>query len=549
LANPALTCPSCGQTIPPSIGECMYCSGSASGRASASPNPFSPPPPASGEPTPAQLLLVAEECLARAQPQKAAELAARALALRPESLEAKAVVDRARRLGARQRRRGRQEERLQEAQALIDAGDPGAAEKLVTSVLKRVPGHPAALALFAGLRGRRLARGDAEAEAEQELARLAQGQAQRAAEAARAARRAGWDRKAMIALRRGLRLAPDDPDLLALLRETEHALGELDRAGARRRAANVQVRAALDLLKRGRLEDALSSLRSLLHQDPDHARAQAAIQEVRRAWLARMPAPPPPAPPASPAPRPAAVAPSAPTPTVPPAPSPSLSRAPSAARPPLARPHPVAVPSPPRASSPRRHDAPRRPMAIAPSPPPEIALRRTRRGTPLLLVLTSAAVVIGLLLVLTSRSPNRAPSRALPAAASVAPRAAAATPTPAPAGPLAAADPDVREAVEATLAAYARALESQDALLLARARPDLTGAERERLLAPFRGAINVASDLRVLDVIPSRGAVVVPVLRTDVIVGGRGAPSGPVEETLRFERRDGAWRLVAGSAR
>jgi len=86
-------------------------------------------------------------------------------------------------------------------------------------------------------------------------------------------------------------------------------------------------------------------------------------------------------------------------------------------------------------------------------------------------------------------------------------------------------------------------------VMLARARPDLTGAERERLLAPFRGAINVATDLRVLDVIPSRGAVVVPIRRADVIVGGRGAPPAPVEETLRFERRDGAWRLVAGSAR
>ena len=213
-----------------------------------SPNPFSPSPVASDQPTPAQLLLVAEECLARAQPEKAAELAARALAVRPDSLEAKAVGDRARRLLARQRRRGRQEERLKEAQALLDTGDSGGAEKLVVSVLKRMPGHPGALALFARLKGRRLARGDAEAEAEQELARMAQGQAQRAAEAARSARRAGWDRKAMLALRRGLRLAPDAPDLHALLRETEHALGEQDRAGARRRACNAQVRAALDKL-------------------------------------------------------------------------------------------------------------------------------------------------------------------------------------------------------------------------------------------------------------------------------------------------------------
>ena len=164
-------------------------------------------------------------------------------------------------------------------------------------------------------------------------------------------------------------------------------------------------------------------------------------------------------------------------------------------------------------------------------------------------MLASVALVIGLFTVFTTRPPNRAVPAATPASPSAAPRVTAPSATPPPIGPLAAADPDVREAVETTLAAYARALETQDAVLLSRARPDLTGAERERLLAPFRGAINVASDLRVLDVIPSRGAVVVAVLRTDVIVGGRGAPTAPVEETLRFERRDGAWRLAAGSAR
>ena len=552
MSNLALTCPSCGQPIPASVGECLYCPPSTSRRPSVSPNPFSPSPAASDQPTPAQLLLVAEECLARAQPDKATELAARALAVRPDSLEAKAVVDRARRLLARQRRRGRQEERLKEAQALLDAGDSGGAEKLVLSVLKRMPGHPGALALFARLKGRRLARGDAEAQAEQELARMAQGQARRAAEAARSARRAGWDRKAMLALRRGLRLAPDDPDLLALLRETEHALGEQDRAGARRRAGNMQVRAALDKLKEGRLEESLASLRSLLRQDPDHARAQAAVQEVRRAWLARTPVPPPPAIPAraptrTMAPRTTPASPVAPARAA--APLPPAPRAPNTARPPAPRPHPIAVPPPPVASPPRSHE-PRRPLtSAAASPPAEIAQRPTRRGTPLLLVLASAAVVIGLFIVLTARPPNRAVPAAARAAASAAPRVTAASATPPPVGPLAAADPEVREAVETTLAAYARALESQDPLLLARARPDLTGAERERLLAPFRGAINVATDLRVLDVIPSRGSVVVPVLRTDVIVGGRGAPPAPVEETLRFERRDGMWRLVAGSAR
>jgi hypothetical protein len=481
--------------------------------------------------------VVAEECLLRGQPDKAEELASRALAARPDSLEAKAVLDRARRQHARQRRRSRQEQRLQQAQAMLETGDAAGAEKLVGSVLKRMPGHAGALALFGRLKGRRLAKGDAEAEAEQELARLAQAQARRAVEAARAARGAGWDRKALLALRRGLHLVPDDPELLAVLRETEHAL---DRAGARRRAGDAQVRAALERLKAGRHEEALESLRSLLRQDPDNVRAQAAIQEVRRAFLARSPAPSPPAPPAA---KPAAPVPPAPLSRAPIPPAPRVPRppAPVAARPPTPLPAPP-PPAPPRTPGSRPH--------FVAAPLPEIALRRTRKGTPLLLVLGSAAVVIGILIAFTSRPSARpAPAATLPASPpATAPSSTAPSATLPPAGPLSAADPEVREAVETTLAAYARALESQDAELLARARPDLTAAERERLLAPFRGAVNVATDLRVLDVIPSRGLVVVPVLRTDVIIGGRGAPASPVEETLRFERREGGWRL-AGSSR
>ncbi|HEV8587093.1 MAG TPA: hypothetical protein VGT02_19185, partial [Methylomirabilota bacterium] len=479
-----------------------------------SPNPFSPSPPTT-EPTAAQLLLVAEECLVRAQPEKAAELATRALAARPESLEAKGTLYRARRQLARQRRRGRQEQRIKEAQALLDAGDAAGAERLVASVLKGVPGQPDALTLFGRLKGRRPAAGDAEAEAERELARLAQGQAQRAAEAARAARSAGWDRKALIALRRGLRLVPDDPALLALLRETEHALGDLDRAGARRRAGNAQVREALEWLKAGHLEDSLKSLRALLRQDPDHARAQAAIQEVRRAWLARQPAPAPASPPSAAAPvlaarrsaapaSPPAVAAPAVRPSPPRAPAPSPARTMTPVAPTAARPHPVAT-SAPVMAPPRAHESVRRPItpAVAAAPPPEIARRPGRKSTPLLLVLGSAALMIGLLVALTSRPSGGPVARATQAAIAPVSTAPAPSGTPPPAGPLAAADPDVRQAVETTLAAYARALESQDATLLAQARPDLTAAERERLLAPFRGAVNVATDLRVLDVIPS----------------------------------------------
>ena len=591
MPNLVLTCPSCGQKISPSVGECLYCPPPVSAGPSRSPNPFSPHPtetPAStAEPTAAQLLLVAEECLVRAQPDKAADLAGRALHLRPDSLEAKALLDRARRQLARQRRRGRQEERLKEAERLLDAGDLAGAETVAGSVLTRVPGHPEALALFGRVKGRRLAKGDAEAEAEQDLARLAQGQARRAAESARAARGAGWDRKAMLALGRGLRVVPDDPELIGLWQETQRALGEQERARSRRRAADGQVRAALDLMKEGRLDESLEALRSLLRQDPDHPRAQAAIQEVRQAWVARS-ARSTPAAPAAPV-TPAATVARAPAPAAPvaPVPVPPRPTSASAAEPRPIAPPPPPVPPPPAASRPsllgpdemRRRAAigasivppapaappppapaassrvtpvpfvpappARPPLARAAAPPPEVALRRSRKGTPLLLVLGSAALMAGVLLVLTSRPGGRVTPAARATAAPPPPTRVAVPETPPPAGPLAGADPEVRQAVETTLAAYARALESQDAQLLARARPDLAPAERERLLAPFRGAINVATDLRVLDVIPRRGLVIVPVLRTDVIVGGRGAPTAPVEETLRFEQRDGAWRLAA----
>ena len=36
-----------------------------------------------------------------------------------------------------------------------------------------------------------------------------------------------------------------------------------------------------------------------------------------------------------------------------------------------------------------------------------------------------------------------------------------------------------------------------------------------------------------------------PVLRTEVVVGGKGGESAPVEETLRFERRPEGWVLGA----
>jgi hypothetical protein len=109
--------------------------------------------------------------------------------------------------------------------------------------------------------------------------------------------------------------------------------------------------------------------------------------------------------------------------------------------------------------------------------------------------------------------------------------------------PLAALPSDARRAVEQTLASYARALETADEALLARVRPDLPPEAREARLRPFRGAINAAADIRILDVAAGADAIVVSVVRTDIAVGGRVPPGPPAEETLRFARDGTAWVL------
>lgn len=164
-------------------------------------------------------------------------------------------------------------------------------------------------------------------------------------------------------------------------------------------------------------------------------------------------------------------------------------------------------------------------------------------------VLAGAAVLIAVILLLVTRRPREAPAPPVAAAPVTRPATPAARSNAAPAtqlpGPLDATEPDLRRAIEAVLAAYGRALETADATALAAARPDLTAEEQARLIAAFAGAINAATDLRVLDVKARGDLAVVTVLRTDVIVGGAGSgPRDPTEETLRFWRRRGEWMLV-----
>jgi hypothetical protein len=149
-------------------------------------------------------------------------------------------------------------------------------------------------------------------------------------------------------------------------------------------------------------------------------------------------------------------------------------------------------------------------------------------------------------IVVSRRSPRQPPAPvAAPTAAAPATvrPAAPANGTQLP-GPLDAADPALRQSIEAVLASYGRALETADASLLAEARPDLSAEDRARLIAAFTGAINAATDLRVLDINARGDLATVSVLRTDVIVGGTGGPRDPTEETLRFWRRRGEWLLV-----
>lgn len=480
----------------------------------------SPPPvprEATGDRSFGLLLFDAEESLARGEAEKAMVLASRAVKERPDNFTARSLVERARRELLRGRRREKLEARIVEAQAHLESGRYEAAEKIVNSALKLIPDHEGALALFARLRDR--PRGSAaEAEAERELERLGRAQAEKALEAARAAFDAGLFRRALSLLRRGLRQAPDHPELLALLRSAQAAVDSLDAERARRRALAGQIRAGLEALAAGRHPESLGLLRAVLLEDPDNARAQAAIQELRRAMLARR------------------------TPSAPQVEA--LPAAVPAAVPSPAEPSPIAA----RPASPTRARG-RVADASLPAVPVEILLPRTRRqATPLAWIVGGGAgilLVLGLL-ALSGRSGRGAASAtpAPPVAEEPGPATEPTAPAVVPAGPLDQLDPELRAALETTLARYARALEMADADLLAEARPDLSAAAREQRLSPFRGALNAATDLRVLDVRVSGERAVIELLATDIVVGGQGPPQSSVEETLVFVKAPAGWALA-----
>jgi len=134
------------------------------------------------------------------------------------------------------------------------------------------------------------------------------------------------------------------------------------------------------------------------------------------------------------------------------------------------------------------------------------------------------------------------PPLALAAIPSPPPLAAAPPSAPSVVPAIPGADPALARKVAETLARYGRALESVDARLLAEARPDLGPHERRAILVRFEGSTNVATDLRVQNVVRRGAEATVSLVRTDVIAG-RPEPTPPVAETLRFKREGGAWVL------
>ncbi|MBI3932068.1 MAG: hypothetical protein HY317_01510 [Acidobacteria bacterium] len=529
-------CANCGAELDVVTQQCPYCAPAADAlrpqgsSAAVEPRAAEVGPADERDRALGLALFEAEECLARGAAERAVVLVSKAIKDRPDSLTARALYDRARRELLRGRRREKLESRLREAEGLLERGEFASAERIVGSALKLVPDHAKALELFGRLKDRRLGAGTAEAEAERELLALARSQARQTLAAARTALAAGWSGKAVFALRRGLRLVPDDPELLALLKEVQGSIDSLERERGRRYALGSQVRAGLELLGGGRFDESLRILRAVLREDPDNARAQAAVQEVRRVWLAR---------PGGPRSAPVAAA-----PDPPPVIALAAIRTPSPASP-----SPAPRPVPDIAAAARIE----RRAPTGRSIPQEVLLPRTRRrGTPMGFVLAgAAAVTVGVILVAGRGGPGTRPTP-VPSAATPPPTAAAgpmATLAVAPTGPLDAVEPGLRGAIEATVGAYARALERADAALLAQARPDMSAAERHRRLAPFVGALNAATDVRILDVVVRGDEAAVPILSTDVILGGRGSAGTPVSETLLFARRGGAWTLRGAGGR
>jgi hypothetical protein len=494
------------------------------------------------------LLFEAEESLGRSRPEQAVVLATRALLERPDSLVARSLLDRSRRELARVRRRERLEARLDEAEKLLEAGDKVGAERIVSAALRLVPDHQLGLLLYTRLHQQRLEAETPEALDGRAQERSAETQAEQAAWQGGKALRAGAWRRALLIVRRGLREHPGDARLLGLHAEALTALERQQAERARSRAQTAQVRSAEARIQRGAPAEAVPLLEAVLAEDPGNGRAWAALDDARRALAPRPAEAPQPAPP----PLEIEEAPAeladifvrggaelmlddggAPAPALP-APPPEPAAAPTAASPagPSSSPHPQPRPATEKVVRPPVRPTPREPIpAVIRRPPP--------RTSGLVPVLVIGALIVSGLAWLTLRGGDEDDLRKPTV---ITPRTRI-SPPPSTLGPLAAADPGLRAAVESSLAGYARAFQLRDAELLEKVRPDLPEAERRTLLGLYTDSVSFRMELRVLEVRRQPDGAEVDVLRTDVAVGGSMRPGPPLEETWRFVLKDGAWGL------
>ena len=456
------------------------------------------------------LLFEAEESLARGHAEKALVMASRAVRERPESLIARSLFDRTRREMTRGKRRERLEARVTEARALVDRGDFPGAEKIVATVLKLIPDHAAALELFAVLKERRLAGGTAEAEAERELEAMMHTRARRAAEQARAAIQAGWSFRALMTVRRALALVPDDAELLGLYAES---LRQVDKnAGQRaiRRAAHARVLAAQGRMSAGEAAEAVRILRAVLKEDPGNPEAREALKTMEDV---------------------------------------------AATAPARVAEHPGSITGRFSHRKPPAPGAPAAPAAARPAPPPAPPAPKARLAPAAAWAGGAAVIAIAVVGAYALRGPEDVETlevqqaAALPGPAAVAPPVGVPPPSAAAESrPIAIAgvDPILGQAIADVLARYGRSIESRDARLLTEARPDLGPHDRQKLLARYDGALNVATDLRVKSVVRRGDRATVSIIRTDAIAG-RPEPTPPVPETLQFRRERGAWVLRPAS--
>jgi hypothetical protein len=288
---------------------------------------------------------------------------------------------------------------------------------------------------------------------------------------------------------------PDHAELLTLFAELQEVL---TRSSQSHSSLRERVERARAQLAAGRIIESRDALRALLRDDPDFAPAQALMGEVRSAVLAR---------------------------------SAAATRVDGASVP-AAQAQPW---SPLVADIARSTRTPLVSGGTRPVPPTEDPRRGTHRQSAHPALLAAVGLfALGAMFFLAVR--------VLDLDVGLGRR-----PTPVASEPddeaLAEVAPALRHAVAEACNEYRTAIEARDPIALARSRPDLAPESRGALLGALDGASSVRVELRVVEVSSDADQARVLLLRSVTVTGAAREAPPPVEETLRFVRRYGTWRL------